>query len=257
MRAAVALLPELYRLDLYSIFSETMPSFTPTSLGASENMIVAKQLDREIYFPRPLPMVKYSHIIYGYEELLHRKYTLPGFVQVEPGDIVIDCGAYVGGFSLSAAKIASAVHVFEPDGENFACLKRNLSCHDNVHFNCAGLYSETRRMKLNVSASSVEHSLLEPDDGSIVRVQEIDVMRIDDYVRMENVDRIDFVKVEAEGVEVEVFEGLGELKARKLAIDVSPERNGLSPAEDFWNILRDLGYEIQQRRNVLFARLPA
>ena len=82
-------------------------------------------------------------------------------------------------------------------------------------------------------------------------------MRIDDYVRMENVDRIDFVKVEAEGVEVEVFEGLGELKARKLAIDVSPERNGLSPAEDFWNILRDLGYEIQQRRNVLFARLPA
>ena len=104
--------------------------------------------------------------------------------------------------------------------------------------------------------SSVEHSLLMPDDGNIVRVQEIDVMRIDDYARLEGLKRLDFVKIEAEGVELEVFEGLGSLRPRKLAIDVSPERNGQSPAEDFWAIMVKLGYEIKQRRNVLFARLP-
>jgi hypothetical protein len=62
------------------------------------------------------------------------------------------------------------------------------------------------------------------------------------------------VKIEAEGVELEVFEGLEAIRPRKLAIDVSPERDGESPAAEFRIRLARMNYEFRQRANVLFAR---
>jgi FkbM family methyltransferase len=201
--------------------------------------------------------VKLSLIIFGYTEWLERKYCLPGFVEVERGDVVIDCGAYVGGFSINAANVASQVHAFEPEGRNFSCLSYNLCGRDNVVLNEVGLYSETRRMGLNVSSSSVEHSLLAPDDGEITGVREIGVVTLRDYLQSHGLSGLDFLKLEAEGVELEVFDGLHDIKPKKLAIDVSPERNGESPASDFCERLVSLGYDVRQRGHVMFARVPS
>ncbi len=84
-------------------------------------------------------------------------------------------------FSISAAKIAAHVHVCEPDRSNFACLQRNFAHIDNVSLDEAGLFSQSRRMNLNISPSSVEHSLLTPDDGQVIEVREIDVVALKDY----------------------------------------------------------------------------
>jgi hypothetical protein len=65
----------------------------------------------------------------------------------------------------------------------------------------------------------------------------------------------DSVKIEAEGVELEVFGGLDDLRPRKLSIDVSPERNGESPANEFRERLAPMGYEIRQRAHAMFAKL--
>jgi FkbM family methyltransferase len=254
-RAEAGKLPERSRLNLYEIFSSCLPSFTPTMFYIAGAMVLANQRGREIAFPSPVPLVKLSHIIFGYEEWLARKYCLPGFVEVEAGDVVIDCGAYVGGFSLGATKIAAQLHAFEPESRNFACLRENFLDVENIVLNEAGLYSETRMIGLNISASSVEHSLLLPDDGAVIEVREIKVIALADYVQQAQIATLDFVKIEAEGVELEVFEGLRHLRPRKLAIDVSPERNNESPAEAFRARLIPLGYEIRQRAHVMFARL--
>jgi len=255
-RAQVARLDEAARLELYAILSAIGPTFTPTTFSHEDGLTVAHQADRRLHFPSPTPVKVLSHILCGYEEWLRRKYCLPGFVEVEPDDVVIDCGAYVAGFSLSAARLAKAVHVFEPDRVNYACVTRNFAGVAHVHLNHAGLYSVSGRMPLNVSSSSVEHSLLPPDDGEVVEVREIQVLALADYCRDHELATPDFVKIEAEGVELEVFEGLGELRPRKLAIDVSPERNNESPAAAFHSLLADLGYETRQRAHVLFARTP-
>lgn len=253
-RHEVEKLPEASRLILYEIFSSCYPTFVPTTFIAEAGLILARQRGCEIAFPSPVPMVKLSHILFGYEEWLNRKYCLPGFVEVELGDIVIDCGAYVGGFSLSAARLANAVHAFEPEAINFACSVRNNRDRANVSCNSVGLFSDSRTANLNVSASSVEHSLLMPDDGPPIEVREIQVVALRDYCAAKNIDRLDFVKIEAEGVELEVFEGLGAIRPRKLAIDVSPERNGESPAEEFRERLGASGYSVRQRAHVMFAR---
>ena len=93
-----------------------------------------------------------------------------------------------------------------------------------------------------------------PDDGQVIDVREIDVITLKDYVQQKKIVKLDFVKIEAEGVELEVFDGLQDLRPRKLAIDVSPERNGESPADEFRERLMPLGYEIRQRRHVMFAK---
>jgi FkbM family methyltransferase len=256
-RTEAAKLPQTSRLALYEIFSSCLPSFTPTVFRVTDGVVIARQNGREIAFPDPLPLVKFGHIIFGYEEWLQRKYCLPGFVEVAPGDVVVDCGAYVGGFSISAAMVAAQVHAFEPEAANFACLARNFRAVGNVVLNQAGLYSETRRIGLNISASSVEHSLLMPDDGNLVEVREIDVTTLRDYLDQRAIAQLDFLKLEAEGVELEIFDGLHGILPRKIAIDVSPERNGESPADDFCERLMPLGYKILQRGNVMFARLES
>jgi hypothetical protein len=254
LAAETTTLPEPSRLALFEVFSSCLPSFAPTTFHTDGTTVIALQQDREIAFPSPIPMVKLSLIVYGYEQWLKRKYCLPGFVEVEAGDVVVDCGAYVGGFSLSATTIAAHVHAFEPDRDNFACLRRNFAHVDNISLNAEGLFSQSRTMSLNISSSSVEHSLLAPDDGQVVEVREVNVTTLKDYAAGRGVTEFDFVKIEAEGVELEVFDGLSDLRPRKLAIDVSPERDGVSPADEFRERLAPLGYEIRQRGIVMFAR---
>jgi len=253
-RDEVRKLPEPSQLILYEILSCCCPTFVPTMFIAEADMILARQRGCEIAFPRPIPIVKLGHASFGYEEWLRRKYCLPGFVEVEMGDVVIDCGAYVGGFSLSAARLAKEVHAFKPETANFACLVRSQGERPNVRCNNVGLFCESRAINLNISASSVEHSLLMPDDGPPIEVREIHVTTLRDYCAAMNVSRLDFVKIEAEGVELEVFDGLGDLRPRKLAIDVSPERNGESPADEFRVRLEAGGYSVRQRQHVMFAR---
>lgn len=255
LRAAASVLPEAVALELYSIFSASVPSLSATTFEAQGEVVLARQNDGELAFPRPIPMVKLAIIVFGYEQWLARKYSLPGFVEVEAGDVVVDCGSYVGGFSLSAARLAREVHAFEPDLANLSCARRNLAEFDNVHLVECGLFNRTDMMTLNLSSSSVEHSLLEPDDGVITASRSIRVVSLADYAHQHSIENFDFVKIEAEGVELEVFEGLREMRPRQLAIDVSPERNGLSPADEFRTRLEPLGYEIRQRAHVMFARL--
>lgn len=255
LRKVAESLPEPERLELYSLFSACVPSFVETSFKIEEGAVVASQAGLDLAFPRPVPMVKLAILSFGYEEWLRRKYCLPGFVEVEPGDVVVDCGTYVGGFAISAARVASQVHAFEPDERNAQCARRNLAPFRNVQVHECGLYDRSDAMVLNISGNSVEHSLLQPDDGDVVEKRSIRVVSLFDYAQSESIGRFDFVKIEAEGVELEVFAGLGDVRPRKLAIDVSPERNGKSPAEEFRALLEPLGYEVRQRRQVMFARL--
>lgn len=255
LRSVAASLLELDRYELYSIVSTCVSSFSNTVFQVDNDVVLILQNGQEIAFPRPIPMVKLSHIIFGYEEWLHHKYCLPGFVEVQTGDVVVDCGSYVGGFSISAGKVAAEVHAFEPEKANASCATRNLSPCSSAKVSECGLYNRSGEMILNVSSNSVEHSLLQPDDNIVVERRQVPILALADYARSNGIERFDFVKIEAEGVELEVFEGLGVMRPRQLAIDVSPEREGLSPAEDFRTLLTPLGYEIRQRGHVMFARL--
>jgi FkbM family methyltransferase len=237
----------------FEILSKKNSSLVTTTFHDNGNFVIANQMGLDICFPTPLPRIKLAHIVCGYAELIFRKYNLPGFVEVEDGDIVIEIGAFVGGFTMKACEQASKIFSFEPAPGNFDCLNRNLSSRTNVSMMMSGAGSATGNARLNLSTSAVEHSFLSPDEGASGESLLTPMVRLDDFIRDESISRVDFLKLEAEGFEIEVFEGLGEFQALKLAIDVSPERDGQSPEGYFREALTP-DYEIKQRGNVLFAK---
>ncbi len=238
--------------SIYTFFSKEH-LFTKYSTK-NKNYIVAKNQANQIFFPNPMPIIKLSHTSCNYEKWLERKYTLPGFIEVEKNDIVIDCGAYVGGFSLHAAKIAKHIYIFEPDINNYKCIQKNFHNIPNITIENKGLYDQSRKITFNISPNSVEHSILTPDDGEIVNKQTIDVVSINDYCNQNNINKIDFCKVEAEGVELEIIEGMGDIEINKIAIDCSPERDNKSPIKEITAILHKRGYITKSRGYNLYAK---
>lgn len=255
IRKIAMAVPPAQRLELFQSLSHLGKDLVPTEFSIENGRTHIVQAGDHIAFPHPIPPIKFEHLLCGYEEWLARKYSLPGFVEVERGDVVVDCGAFVGGFALSASRTAERIIAFEPEPENFACLALNAGHGGKIHCENMGLYSSSGRMRLNISDSAVEHSFLEPDDGVTVRHIDVPITTLSRYFAEHQLGRMDFLKLEAEGVELEIHDGLEEIRPRKLAIDVSPERNGQSPAEEFEARLVSDGYQVRRRGNVLFARL--
>lgn len=72
--------------------------------------------------------------------LLENEYRLPE--RFGPEDILLDIGAHLGAFTLAALQRgAGRVHSVEPEAENFALLRRNLSPYaDRVDLHCAAVW---------------------------------------------------------------------------------------------------------------------
>lgn len=245
---------EMRILAACATLSRSLATFTPFSFELEEDIVRIIQGESVIAFPRPIPSVKFTLLVYGYLRWLERKYTLPGFCEVEVGDNVIDCGAYVGGFGLSIEDKASRIDFFEPASDNYNCLQLNIREFANTFAHPTGLYSDSGTKKFNISESSVEHSFLTPDHGATDESVEVDIVRLDSFAWEKGIKQIDFLKIEAEGSEIEVYQGVGDLPVKKIAVDVSPERDGKSPSEYLKRTLASKGYEVRIRENVLFGK---
>lgn len=143
-------------------------------------------------------------------------------VTVEPGDIVIDGGSCCGSFSAYASvKGAEAVYAFEPVAENFAYLERTASLNKNIIPVNKGLSDENTSRNIFVdpahySGSSFLEVLKPGIDGT-----QVETVKLDDFVRENNLPRVDFIKSDIEGFERKLLAGAQETLARfapKLAI---------------------------------------
>lgn len=254
VRRACRRLPDPLVAAIYSQGLTRINWYTRTRIKFNKTWTEVSQGGRNILFPKPLPRIKYQHISSGYVRHLHNKYTLPGFVEIREGDTVIDCGAFVGGFSIAAAERGARVIAVEPEERNAYCCRENLKMFEDAEVLEKGLFNEDGEVLLNISPEAVEHSILKPDNGVISETNVIAVSRIDTLVRELGLMEVNFLKVEAEGVEPEIIYGLGDVQPQKIAVDISPERDGASPLDEISDRLKALGYEVRVRYAVLFAR---
>jgi len=126
---------------------------------------------------------------------------------VSRGDNVLDCGGYIGLFTLWCLdKGAGKVVVFEPEKRNCECIRRNLSGYigcGRVVLVEKGVWSSSGEMVLNLTGSGVGHSLLDGVESAAQAV--VEVAGIDDVMRDLEIDRIDFIKMDIEGAEREAL----------------------------------------------------
>ena len=195
----------------------------------------------------------------GYHLHLQKKYSNPD-CRVLPGDTVVDCGGFVGGFSIAANKmVAERVLHVEPTPITQYCAKLNFALHgvDNVECINIGLGDKDTVKKLNLSRSFADNSFLTPDDGTTFGVIDVQSKTIDTLAKECGlVSTKTFFKVEAEGFEVEILNGMNSFFPNRIVVDVSPERDGLSPADEISVILRNKNYDIiENNGSCLFAFL--
>ena len=97
---------------------------------------------------------------------------------------------------------------------------------------------------MNLSKSGCDDSILEPDEGTLNISEDIEIDTIERVIERYGIAVEDlYLKVEAEGFEPEIIEGLGTARPRVIVVDVTPERGGQSPRESINKKLHSLGYQ--------------
>jgi FkbM family methyltransferase len=203
---------------------------------------------------------KNSTLLYPRNELtisrdsIIRKYTFKKLVRVEKGDIVCDIGAHVGSFTLAIGKRANKIILFEPDPFNQSLLKWNTKELKNVVLIKNPLWNKNEKLPFILGTSPKDSSFLDADGGERGKIF-LDAKRLDSIFPQLQIDKIDFLKLDAEGAEPEVLEGaIGVFeKIRKVAIDCSPERFGQPTVKEVKAILENAHYNIVIRDYMVFG----
>jgi FkbM family methyltransferase len=125
------------------------------------------------------------------------------------GDIIIDAGAFIGLFTLYAAKLAGdsgKVYAFEPDRANYQELIRNIELNSlsNVVAMNTGLWSS--RQDLTFFSNGVYSSFLEGQTSSN-NASKCGVTTIDDFLNGISASKVDFIKMDIEGAELDAIRG--------------------------------------------------
>jgi FkbM family methyltransferase len=175
--------------------------------------------------------------------------------QLHEGDTFIDVGANIGYYTVMAAKLVGPrgrVIAFEPDPENFALLKRNIEANGftNVILEQKALFNKPGTLKLYLEETNKGgHKVFQ--FGQPRPTVEVEAVRLDDYLKNDQ-RTVDLIKIDTEGAEGAILEGMRETLGRhqnvKLVVEFFPlllRSFGSDPAAMLGD-LRSLGFEMRE-----------
>jgi FkbM family methyltransferase len=132
------------------------------------------------------------------------------------GGVFVDVGAHIGIYTLAMARTAGpsgSVHSFEPNPASFERLSHHVFLNGlaNVCLNQVAVGSAEGRAKLNAPTkeNSGAASLLSTNMPArfAARPIEVQVTSLDAYCSRHLFDRVDLIKIDCQGYEVQVLEG--------------------------------------------------
>lgn len=129
---------------------------------------------------------------------------------LRPGMIVIDGGANMGGYSVLASRRVGAdgrVFAFEPEPRNAARLRKRLRGCPNVEVVEKALSDTDGTATLHLDSFHAGHSLVIGADARPNSIQ-VPVTTLDTFARDRLLPGLDVVKLDVEGVELQVLDGM-------------------------------------------------
>ena len=178
-------------------------------------------------------------------------------VTVESGDIVIDAGSWIGDFAAYASVKGAHVYAFEPEEKMFSYLQQTAGLNGNITPVKKGLSDKSGKAELFSDDSSRASSMMN-ENAVHKALSEIEITTIDDFVRENNLPRVDFIKSDIEGFERRMLAGAQETLARfapKLALCTYHLPDDPQVMAEL--ILKaNPKYNIVQKRMKLFASVP-
>ncbi len=141
--------------------------------------------------------------------------------------IIIDVGSHKGEYIFNIIKNFEfeKIYSFEPNPKIFNILKKNLYKYENIQINNLGIgefdkkeilndnieSSSTSINKLNKSSKyfKKKYFLLNPfNNKSITNPIEINLITLNSFIKQEEIENIDLLKIDTEGYELKVLLGL-------------------------------------------------
>lgn len=176
---------------------------------------------------------------------------------IRPGMVVVDVGGNIGQYTLLAAKRVGQqgqVHTFEPASLNYSIIERNIcrnGFQDRVVLNKMALTSERKPGYMMIAndggsnAIATPENLSRPEDAP--HLEEIECETLDHYLQTHRIDRVDVLKIDAEGCDFEVLKGaVNTLKTHGPLLFVEFAERVLkkygASSQDMLKFLLDLGY---------------
>jgi FkbM family methyltransferase len=170
----------------------------------------------------------------------------------ESGQIAFDVGANVGLISAALSKNFEEVHSFEPDPRCHDLFHSNLdaNCARNVKLHKVGLSSKDKSQAFNLGAE-LGHSTLE--GAHITRLESsicIESRTLDSYAKELGISRIDLLKIDVEGHELDVLVGATSLLRHKAIHKIIFEHSAAlfesqgRDTHEVFNLLTNLDYLI-------------
>lgn len=126
------------------------------------------------------------------------------YYKIKKGDVIVDAGAYPGDYTIFAGKRVSPngkVIAFEPDPKNRRILQNNIKKEklNNIIIVPKGLWS--RDAVFSIVSDGLSSSI--SPEGNI----KIEVTTLDSELKRLKIHRVDFIKMDIEGAEIEAIKG--------------------------------------------------
>ena len=162
--------------------------------------------------------------------------------KIEMGNIVVDVGANIGLHTLNMARIVGStgqVFAFEPDPSNFEILKKNVKINNykNIILEQKAVGDKHGRTTLYQSDHPGKHRIFPQTEQAKSQVQ-VELTNLDNYFDSDMIDKINFIKIDVEGLEFSVLKGMKNIlknsKKIKILFEFMPENTmevGFTPIE--------------------------
>jgi len=168
---------------------------------------------------------------------------------IKPGMVVVDVGAHVGYYTLLAARAVGPfgkVYAFEPEPHNHALLLKNieLNRYGNIVVEEKAVSCRNGRSTLYLTAlDSGRHSLHLHSSQGRGHIP-VATMTLDGFFESEGWPRVDLIKIDVEGSEKDVLDGMERLFQKSNALTMILEFNP--------SLLQSAGVDVHQ-----FPTIPA
>jgi FkbM family methyltransferase len=174
---------------------------------------------------------------------LKRRFTLDDF------KVVFDVGANEGQTSAAFQEHfqKASIHAFEPVAA-FAGLVREKTAPDRTHVHQFALGSEAGSAFIDVRSNQTSSLVPNPDEPSD-RKEEVQIKTVDGFCAEQAIKHIDYLKIDAEGFDMEVLKGARGMLDGKLVSFIQVEAGMTAhwrqiPLCDFVSFLTQYGFEL-------------
>ena len=157
-------------------------------------------------------------------------------IQNKQFNLIVDVGAWCGTWSLSMQRFAKNIHCYEPNKVHFECLARNVGPHSHVRVYNQAIGNQDGFVKLTEdNATQNTRVLLEEGETKISMLDKLEL------------SGVDFIKIDVEGLEMEVLKGAGKtldnVEYLMVELNGNSEKYG-SSKKDIKDHLKSLGFKV-------------